>query len=69
MLCNHKWKVVDKTFLPSRLEVGISLLGKEVSCNNLISYDDEGMLVIRYILVLACSECGKIKTVFEKNWG
>ena len=59
MFCKHKWKLMDKTILPSgyeQLDAATSLKG-----NSLV------LLRKKVVVILVCTECGKLNKTIEVN--
>lgn len=63
MFCKHDWQVVDKQVLESPMEQMDRLEKMEITkANGGLEYFRK-----KYICVLKCSKCYKIKTVVEVN--
>lgn len=61
MFCKHKWKVVDKTVLPSAFEQAKSQ-GLE-SCEGV----SPSFFTKTALVIVACEHCGKLKRFTERN--
>lgn len=60
MFCKHKWKVVDKTMLPSAVE-------QEASYNRQLPVVTMECYRKTVMLIVACELCGKLRKFTETN--
>ena len=62
MFCKHKWKVIDKTVLPSAFEQTDS--AKKLGIEGI-----PGVLFYRKLIqvIIACERCGKLRKFTETN--
>jgi hypothetical protein len=66
MFCKHQWKVVDKTVIPSKMEVWKrqkANIGRGFS----FPLDFDSLLIEKVVITIACEKCGKLKIIRETN--
>ena len=61
--CAHAWQLVDKSELPSRLEV----MCKHWKPNTMTHEELNEMSVVKATLVLRCDRCGAAKIIHMTN--
>ena len=64
MFCRHKWRLVDKTVLPSLIEVAAKSGASKMQTSASMAKD---MLQRTVISILACEKCGKVKKFVERG--
>ena len=57
--CKHDWKIIKETVIPS-----ISDLAQEVGKGGSMTPH----FVRKYVTILACEKCGKLKKFVEENY-
>ena len=61
LFCYHKWKLLDKTILPSRVEVA-KKNGFEITEGS-----RSGDLIEKIIIIYTCEHCGKLHKIIETS--
>ena len=64
LFCKHKWKILDKTIIPSRYEIYQTMKQYAV---NAFAIDLERMSLQKTIISYTCEHCGKLKIITETN--
>ena len=66
--CDHKWQVLDKTVIPSKMEV----MGKNMRSfaginGSAFPLDFDTLAKETVVITFSCERCGKLKIVKETN--
>ena len=61
--CQHKWELVDKTVLPSKIEI----LKNNWNPNNMSMNELLKVSKVNVLIVIRCSGCGAAKVIRESN--
>ena len=64
--CKHDWKLLDKTVIPSKIQVLKSAEGGEIR-GMAFPLDLNDMSQQKVIITFTCSKCGKMKVITESN--
>ena len=66
--CKHKWQVLDKTTIPSKMAVydahSESLRGVRTSA---LPLDFDSLLKETVVITMSCEKCGKLEIIKETN--
>ena len=60
LFCKHKWKILSETTTQSKYEHFTAVLGQPKDINVVF-----GALKRKYIQIVTCDECGKLKRFVE----
>jgi len=65
--CKHDWKLLDKTVIPSKIQVLKGAEGGTISATA-FPLDLYKMSEQKIIITFTCSKCGKMNTITKSNW-
>jgi hypothetical protein len=66
IFCKHQWKVLDKTIMPSKIEV-LRKEGTFSISGSSFPMDLNKMTTQKTIITLTCEKCGKLKVITKTN--